>query len=53
VMPYMTTFGGVAKGKPLCYLNSLMQVSFALNQDNFSTVNHVNSGSDWTVELWK
>ena len=52
-MPYMETFGGVAKGKPLAYLNSLLQVSFALNQGNFSTVHHVYSGSDWIVEVTK
>jgi hypothetical protein len=50
-MPYMQTFGGVAKGKPLAYLNSLMQLSFALNQGNFSAVHHVYSGSEWTVEV--
>ena len=52
-MPYSATFGAVAKGKPLLYLNSLMQVSFALNQQSFSAVNHVMSGSDWSVELLK
>ncbi len=51
VMPYCSTFGGVAKGKPLLYLNSLMQVSFALNMDNFSAVYKVYSGNEWTVEI--
>lgn len=50
-MPYSATFGDVAKGKPLLYLNSLMQVSFALNQQSFSKVNHVMSGSGWSVEI--
>jgi hypothetical protein len=53
VMPYCATFGSVAKGKPLLYLNSLMQVSFALNMANFSVVNKVYSGSEWTVEVSK
>ena len=52
-MPYAATFGAVAKGKPMLYLNSLMQVSFALNMASFSAVNHVYSGSDWTVEIEK
>ena len=52
-MPYAETFGAVAKGKPLLYLNSLLQVSFALNMGNFSAVNKVYSGSEWTVELNK
>ena len=52
-MPFKETFGGVAKGKPLAYLNSLLQLSFALNQGNFSSVNKVYSGSGWTVEVSK
>lgn len=52
-MPYAETFGAVAKGKPLLYLNSLLQVSFALNQSNFSNIYHINSGSQWTVEVEK
>ncbi len=52
-MPYAETFGAVAKGKPLLYLNSLLQVSFALNMGSFSAVHHVYSGSEWTVEIRK
>ena len=52
-MPFKETFGGVAKNKPLAYLNSLLQLSFALNQGNFSAVNKVYSGSEWTVEVSK
>jgi len=52
-MPYAETFGAVAKGKPLLYLNSLMQVSFALNMANFSEVHKIYSGSEWTVEVSK
>ena len=52
-MPLVETFGAVAKNKPLAYLNSLLQLSFALNQGSFSNVYHVNSGSEWTVEIEK
>ena len=52
-MPFVETFGAVAKGKPLAYLNSLLQVSFALNQGSFSNTNHVYSGSEWIVEVEK
>jgi len=52
-MPYAETFGAVAKGKPLLYLNSLMQVSFALNMASFSEVYKIYSGSEWTVEVSK
>ncbi len=48
---YSQTFGAVAKGKPVAYLNSLMQLSFALNQDSFANVYHISSGSDWSVEV--
>ena len=50
-MLYAETFGTVAKGKPLLYLNSLLQVSFALNQASFSAVHKIYSGSEWTVEV--
>ncbi len=52
-MPYSETFGAVAEGKPLLYLNSLLQVSFALNMGNFSATHKVYSGSEWRVELRK
>jgi hypothetical protein len=50
-MPYCETFGAVAKGKPLLYLNSLLQVSFALNQGSFSKVYKIESGNEWTVDV--
>lgn len=53
VMPYCETFGAVSKGKSLVYLNSLLQVSFALNQGNFSATHHILSGNNWTVEITK
>ena len=52
-MPYESTFGAVALGKPLVYLNSLLQLSFALNQGNFAEVNKISSGGDWTVRVAK
>jgi S-adenosylmethionine hydrolase len=50
-MPYAETFGAVAKGKPLLYLNSLLQVSFALNQGNFARMYKIESGNEWTAEV--
>lgn len=49
--PYEQTFGEVSVGKPLAYLNSLMELSFALNQDNFAAVHHISSGNEWSVEV--
>ena len=52
-MPYEETFGSVELGKPLAYLNSLLQLSFALNQGNFSAKHMIASGGDWMVEVKK
>jgi S-adenosylmethionine hydrolase len=52
-LPYVTTFSAVAQGAPLCYINSLLNVAFALNQGSFSAKNKVYSGPDWSVELGK
>jgi S-adenosylmethionine hydrolase len=52
-MPYCQTFGAVDKGQPLAYMNSLLQLSFALNQGDFAKTYSVASGSDWRVEVWK
>jgi len=50
-MPYSQTFGDVAEGKPLAYINSLLQLSFALNMGDFAKTYGVSSGSDWSVEV--
>jgi len=52
-MPYSTTFGAVALGKPLAYLNSLLQLSFALNQGSFAEAHKISSGNEWSVEVAK
>ncbi len=52
-MPYSQTFGAVPKGLPLTYLNSLLQLSFALNQASFADKFHIGSGNEWTVEVTK
>jgi S-adenosylmethionine hydrolase len=50
-MPYCQTFGAVDKGKPLAYLNSLLQLSFALNQGDFARAYSVASGNEWRVQV--
>ncbi len=50
-MPFENTFGSVAVGQPLAYLNSLMQLSFALNQGSMADKYHIASGPDWNVEV--
>lgn len=51
VLPLEATFAGVSKGKPLIYFNSLLNVSLALNQDNFAKRYKVKSGGDWGIVL--
>jgi S-adenosylmethionine hydrolase len=36
IVPYVNTFGGVAEGKALGYMNSLMNFSLAINMGSFS-----------------
>ena len=50
-MPYARTFGDVPEGAPLLYLNSLMNVSFALNQGDFVKAHGVACGADWSVRV--
>jgi S-adenosylmethionine hydrolase len=51
VIPYVRTFGDVKEGEPLLYLNSLMNVAFALNMGSFSETHHLASGGGWTVQM--
>jgi len=52
-MPYARTFGEVPPGAPLLYLNSLMNVSFALNVDDFAKKHGISCGADWSVRVEK
>jgi hypothetical protein len=52
-LPYARTFGEVARGAPLLYLNSLMNVSFALNVGNFAKTHGIGCGSEWSVRIEK
>lgn len=50
-MPYKSSFGDVEEGRPLMYLNSLLNVSFALNMENFAEKYKIKSGAEWSVSL--
>lgn len=52
-MPYARTFGDVAEGEPLVYLNSLLNVSFALNMGNFAERHGIGCGAKWSVRVEK
>ncbi|MGS3144963.1 SAM hydrolase/SAM-dependent halogenase family protein [Aeromonas caviae] len=51
--PYVSSFGDVPEGQPLVYLNSLLQVSVALNMDSFAARHQVQSGANWHISLKK
>lgn len=50
-MPYKSSFGEVEPSRPLLYLNSLLNVSFALNMDSFSDKFKIKSGAEWSVAI--
>jgi len=52
-LPYVHTFGDVPNHASLLYLNSLMNVSFALNQGNFAQAHQVGYGGAWSVRIEK
>lgn len=50
---FVETFSTVEEGKPLGYLNSLLNFSLAVNMGNFAQQYKVASGADWYVILRK
>jgi GTP-binding protein LepA len=52
-MPFVNSFGDVPEGDTLIYYNSLLNVSVAINMDNFSEVYGIYSGPEWTIKLTK
>ena len=47
------TFGDVAAGRPVLYVNSLNRLALALNQGNFAKRYAISAGEDWTLEIVK
>lgn len=50
-MPYFRSFGAVATGETLLYLNSLNDVSLAINQGSFAEYYGIQSGANWNIFL--
>jgi hypothetical protein len=50
---YHPTFGSVEVGEPLLYLNSLNDVSLAINQGDFAEEHGIGSGASWNIEITK
>lgn len=53
IVPYQNTFGEVKEGEDLCYFNSLMILSFAVNMGDFSKKYSILSGFEWKIDLQK
>ncbi len=53
VAPYQRTFGEVSAGKPLVYVNSLLNLAVALNLGSFAATHKIESGPDWFIEIGK
>jgi S-adenosylmethionine hydrolase len=49
--PYQRTFGDVPVGKPLVYVNSLLNLAVALNQASYAAARKIDSGPDWSIEI--
>lgn len=50
-VPYVTSFGYVAVGRPVLYLNSLLDVAVALNQGSFAERFKVEPGPGWEIRV--
>jgi S-adenosylmethionine hydrolase len=48
---FANTFGAVAEGKPLGYINSLMNFSLAINMGNFAQAFKIETGPDWSLSI--
>ena len=51
--PFANTFGEVAEGEILVYLNSLLNLSLAINQGDFARKYGVKSGANWRIVVQK
>jgi S-adenosylmethionine hydrolase len=49
--PYRRTFGEVPIGKPLVYINSLLNLAVALNRRSFAALHKIQSGPGWSIEI--
>jgi len=53
ILPFVKTFAEVAPQKEMCYVNSLLNLSIAINLGNFANQHHVGSGPEWRIEVMK
>ena len=50
---FANSFGDVAEGKPLAYINSLMNFSLAINQGSYAAMYGISNGPGWNIQISK
>lgn len=53
IMTFARSFADVHIGEPLVYINSLVNLGVAVNQDSFSDLYNIGTGNDWSIEVRK
>ncbi|EHJ07480.1 SAM hydrolase/SAM-dependent halogenase family protein [Staphylococcus simiae] len=53
IIKFARSFADVNVGEPLVYVNSLVNIGVAVNQDSFSDLYHIGTGNEWTIQLSK
>lgn len=53
IMKFAKSFADVNIGEPLVYVNSLVNIGVAVNQDSFSDLYNIGTGDDWKIEIRK
>lgn len=53
ILKYVKSFTDVYVGEPLVYINSLINIGVAVNEDSFSELYHIGAGLDWIIEIRK
>ena len=49
--PLVESFGHVAVGRPVAYLNSLLELAVAINQGNFAERYRIGAGPGWVITV--
>lgn len=52
-IPFVNTFGQVEVGKPVIYINDLLNAALAINQGDFAEAHKIESGPDWNIRFYR
>lgn len=52
-IPFVNTFGQVEVGKPVIYINDLLNAALAINQGDFAAIHEIASGPDWNIRFYR